>query len=98
MQVLAHLALGARDATLAAPGELFGSLLVALACDRDALHHSVLILIERQLVSSQEEHAGEPRISLTIAGAIAVESWIDQAAPLFGRWPPDHPAADDAIG
>ena len=98
MQVLAHLALGSRDATLAAPGELLESLLVALACDRDALHHAVLTLTERQLVSAQEEQDGERRISITIAGSITVQSWIDRTASLFGRWPPDHPAADDAIG
>jgi hypothetical protein len=98
MQLLAHLALGPRDGTLAAPGELFDSLLVALACDRDALHHAVLTLAERRLVSGQDEQDGEQRISITIAGSIAVESWIDRVAPLFGRWPPDHPSADDAIG
>jgi hypothetical protein len=60
MQVLVHLALGPRDATLAVTGELFESLLVALACDRNALHHAVLILAKLQLVSRKEEQDGEP--------------------------------------
>jgi hypothetical protein len=98
MQVLAHLTLGPSDGTLTGPGELLESLVAALACDRDDLRHAVLILTRRQLVHSEEEQGDDPRISITGAGLLAVQSWLEQAAPLFGRWPPDQPAADDATG
>ncbi len=99
MQVLAYLALALRHPTVAADaGELFDSLLTALACDRDDLERAVGALVERRLVRREEDFVDEPLISITIAGTIAVESWLDQTAPLFGGWPPDQPAADDATG
>jgi hypothetical protein len=72
--------------------------MVALVCDRDDLRDAVRTLTERQLVNCQEEQDGEQRISITTAGFSAVQSWLDQTAPLLGRWPPDHPAVDDATG
>jgi hypothetical protein len=98
MQVLALLTLGPRDATLSEPGDLFESLMVALACGRDDLRDAVRTLTERELVNCEEEQDGDQRISITAAGFSAVQSWLDQTAPLFGRWPPDDPAADDATG
>ena len=98
MQVLARLTLGPPDTTLAEPGELFESLVIALTCDRDDLHNVVRTLTQHQLVNCQEEEDSDQRISITNAGFIAVQSWLDQSAPLFGGWPPDHPSADDATG
>jgi hypothetical protein len=49
-------------------------------------------------VSCYAEEDADQRISITTAGMGAVESWLDQAAPLFGRWPPEDLAADDATG
>ncbi|HUA49218.1 MAG TPA: Clp protease N-terminal domain-containing protein [Solirubrobacteraceae bacterium] len=97
MQLLARLTLGSPDLVPADPGELFESIVVTLACDRDDLRDAVRVLAEQQLVHRQEK-GGELRISVTIAGCAAVRRWLEQAAPLFGTWPPDHPAADDAIG
>ena len=99
MQVLAYLTLALRHPTVAADaGELIDSLLTALACDGDDLDRAVGALVERRLVRREEDFVDEPLISITIAGTIAVESWLDQTAPLFGGWPPDQPAADDATG
>jgi Clp amino terminal domain, pathogenicity island component len=98
MQVLAYLTLGLRDPTVAEPpGERLYSLLTALACDGDDLDRAIRALAERRLVTS-EDLGDDELISITIAGTIAVESWLDQIAPLFGGWPPEHPAADDATG
>jgi hypothetical protein len=98
MQVLAHLALGPPDTTLTFPGELLESLATALACDHDDLRHAVLILTQRQLVNCEDEQEDDQRITITTAGLIAVQSWLERTTPLFGRWPPDQPAADDATG
>jgi hypothetical protein len=98
MQVLAYLSLSLRDPTVAEPpGERLNSLLTALACDGDELHHAVRALAERRLVT-RDDLGDDELISITIAGSITVQSWLDQIAPLFGGWPPDHPAADDATG
>jgi hypothetical protein len=96
MQVLARLTVGAADGTPDEPGELLDSLVIALACDRDDLQHAVLTLAERRLVAREEEGDGDQRISITTAGLIAVQSWLDQTAPLLGGWPTGNPAADDA--
>ena len=98
MQVLAHLALVPPVATLTGPGELFESLVTALACDRDDLRDAVRTLTAHQLVRCQEEHDDDQRVAITTAGFTAVQRWLAQTAPLFGEWPPDHAAADDAIG
>ena len=98
MQVLAHLVLGPADAAQAQPGELFESLAVALACDHGDLHDAVLVLADRRLVHCEDDQDGEGRVSITTTGVRAVHAWLHQAAPLFDRWPPDHPAADDATG
>jgi len=97
MELLAQLALRPPVAPLTEPGELFESLAVALACDRDDLRDAVRVLADQQLVSRQVED-GEQRISITTVGLTAVRRWLEQIAPLFGRWPPDHPAVDDATG
>jgi hypothetical protein len=98
MQVLARLTLGPPDAALAEPGELFESLAGALACDDNDLHDALRILTEQRLVNCSEEQDGDQRISITTAGLSAVERWLAQMAPLFGRWPRDELAADDATG
>ena len=98
MQVLARLTLGPPDAPLAEPGELFESVAAGLACDPDDLRDAVHTLTEHQLVSCQEEQDGDQRISITTAGFGAVERWLAQTAPLFGRWPPDLTDVDDATG
>jgi hypothetical protein len=98
MQVLAHLTLGAADAAQVQPGEQFESLAVALACDHGDLHDAVRILADRRLVHCEDEQDGDERVSITTTGARAVHAWLHQTAPLFVRWPPDHPAADDATG
>jgi hypothetical protein len=97
LQVLAYLTLSRGDPTSAAPDEPIGSLVRALACDGDELHHAVRALQKRRLVTS-EDLGDDELISITIAGSIAVQSWLGQIAHLFGGWPPDHPAADDATG
>jgi hypothetical protein len=97
MQVLAYLTLVPHEVTPTAPGDLFKSMVAALACDRDDLQRAVRALVERRLVS-REDLDDDWMISITIAGSIAVRSWLDQIAPLFGGWPPDHPAVDDATG
>jgi len=97
MQVLAYLTLGPRDPAPGVPGEMFHSLRSALACDSAELDYAVRALRERRLVSC-EELEDDQLVAITIAGRIAVQSWVDQIAPLFGRWPPDHPGADDATG
>ena len=96
MQVLARLTLGAADAPLAEPGELFESVAAGLACDQDDLRDAIRTLTEHQLVSCEEEQDGDQRISITTAGLSAVQRWLAQTAPLFGRWPPDFTDADDA--
>jgi hypothetical protein len=98
MQVLARLTVGPPDGALSDPGELFDSLAGALACDRDDLHEAVRILTEQWLVTCSEEQDGDYRVSITAAGLSAVERWLARTAPLFARWPPDEPAADDATG
>ncbi len=98
MQVLARLTLGPPDGALAELGELFDSLAAGLACDDDDLRDAVQILTEHELVSCQDEQDGDQRISITTAGFSAVQRWLAQIAPLFGRWPPDLPDADDATG
>ena len=98
IQVLARLALGLPDVALAEPGELFESLVAALACDRDDLREAVHLLSDDQLVGCQDEQDGEQRISITTAGLNAVQLWLVQTAPIFGRWPPDRPDVDDATG
>jgi Clp amino terminal domain, pathogenicity island component len=95
MQVLARLTLGPPDAPLAEPGELFESMAAGLASDRDDLRDAVHTLTEHQLVTCQEEQDGDQRISITAAGFSAVQRWLAQTAPLFGRWPPDLPDAGD---
>ena len=98
MQVLARLTLGPPDAVPAEPGELFESLAAALACDRDDLNDAIRTLTEEQLVNCSEEQDGDQHISITTAGSSAVKRWLAHAASVFGRWPPDEPAADDATG
>jgi len=98
MQVLARLTLGPPDAPLAEPGELFQSMAAGLACEPDDLRDAVHTLTEHQFVSCQEEQDGDERISITTAGFSAVQRWLAQTAPLFGRWPPDLADADDATG
>jgi Clp amino terminal domain, pathogenicity island component len=98
MQLLAQLALGPPDPTQAELGELFESLAVALACDRDDLRDAVRVLAGERLVDCQDEQDGDQRISITNAGLTAVHGWLERVVPLFGRWPPDSPAVDDAIG
>ena len=98
MQVLARLTLGPPEAVPAQPGELFESLRVTLACDHDDLHDAVRILTDQRLVNCYAEQDADQRISITTAGMGAVESWLNQSAPLFGRWPPEDLAADDATG
>jgi hypothetical protein len=98
MQVLAHLLLGPADAAQVQQGEVFESLAVALACDHGDLHDALRILAHRRLVHCEDEQDGEGRVSITTTGVRAVHAWLQQAAPLFGNWPPDHPAADDATG
>ncbi|MFZ0973417.1 MAG: Clp protease N-terminal domain-containing protein [Solirubrobacteraceae bacterium] len=98
MQVLARLTLGPPDAPLAEPGELLESVAAGLACDRDDLRDAVHTLAEHQFLSREEEQDGDQRISITTAGVSAVQRWLAHTAPLFGRWPPDLPDADDATG
>jgi hypothetical protein len=97
MQLLARLALGPPDGTLAEPGELFESLTVALACDRDDLRDAVDVLGDRRLIVCSDEQDGDERLSITAAGVSQVHHWLREVVPLFGRWPPDHAGADDAV-
>lgn len=97
MQLLARLTLGPTDGALAKPGELFESLTVALACDPDDLRGAIHALGERRLIVCTAEQDGDERISITAAGVRSVDGWLRHAVPLFGQWPPDHAAADDAL-
>jgi hypothetical protein len=95
MQVLVYLTLSPSDTTSIEPVDLVGALRSALACDDHDLERAIAALLERRLVVDPDDYG---LISITIAGSIAVQSWLNQIAPLFGGWPPDHPAADDATG
>jgi hypothetical protein len=97
MQLLVRLTLAPPDGTLAEPGELFESLTVALACDRDDLRDAVDVLGDRRLIVCSDEQDGDERLSITAAGVSQVHHWLRQVVPLFGRWPPDHAGADDAV-
>jgi hypothetical protein len=97
MQLLTRLTLGPPDGTLAERGELFDSLTVALACDRDDLRDAVHVLGDRRLIVCTDEQDGDERLSVTAAGVSQVHQWLRQVVPLFGRWPPDHAGADDTV-
>jgi Clp amino terminal domain, pathogenicity island component len=97
MQLLARLTLGPADDPLAEAGELFESLTVALACDRDDLRDVIHVLGERRLILSVPEQDDDERISITADGVSVVHQWLPRVIPLFGQWPPDHAAVDDAI-
>ncbi len=97
-QLLLHLVLGPPDGAGTDPGELFESLVGALACDRDDLRDAVHALRDQQLLVCRSEQDDDERISITTAGASRIQRWLRATIPLFGRWPPDNPAADDATG
>jgi Clp amino terminal domain, pathogenicity island component len=97
MQLLARLMLGPPEGPLANADELGESLTVALACDRDDLRHVIHVLTERGLILSAAEQDDDQRISITADGVSLVHRWLQHVAPIFGQWPPDHAAADDAI-
>ena len=97
MQLLVHLAFGPPEGPLAERAELFESLTVALACARDDLRDAVHILGRQRLIlSAAEQDDDDERISITSAGAAQVDDWLRRTVSLFGRWPPDQQAADDA--
>lgn len=96
MQLLAYLAFGPPDGPLAQPGELFESLTVTLACDRDDLHHVIQALGDQELILAAAEQDDDMRISITDDGATRVDDWLRLTVSLFGRRPPDHPDVDDA--
>src|SRR5262249_3255717 len=92
MQILAYLTLASREAASTAPDEPVDSLAVALGCgrgdlDSGDLDRAIRALTERQFVIC-EDLQDDLRISITIAGSLAVRSWLNQIAPLFGGWPP----------
>ena len=97
MQLLARLTLAPTNGTLTEPGELLDSLTVALACDRDDLRDAVDVLADRRLIVCSDEQDDDERLSITAAGVSQVHQWLRQVVPLFGRWPPDHAGADDAV-
>jgi hypothetical protein len=97
MQLLVRLTLGPPDDPLAEAGELFESLTVALACDRDDLRDVIRVLGERRLILNSADHDGEERISITADGVSIVHRWLQRVVPLFGQWPPDHAAVDDVV-
>ena len=98
MQVLAYMTLELPDTEPSVPGDLLATLIRALACDPGDLYQAVDNLSDHQLVNYEDGPDGDQRISITAAGVSAVERWLANSAPLFGAWPPDHPAADDATG
>jgi hypothetical protein len=98
IELLLRLALGPPDDPAAEAGELLESVLVALACDRDDFRDAVDVLDAQQLLIYRPEQDDDERIVLTAAGATWVRQWLRGAVTLFGQWPPDNVAADDAIG
>jgi hypothetical protein len=96
MQLLARLTLGPPDDPPAEAGELFESLTFALACDRDDLRDVIHVLGERRLIRSSTEQDDDERISITADGVSMVHQWLQHVVPLFGQWPPDNAAVDDA--
>jgi hypothetical protein len=97
MQLLVRLMLGPPDDPPAQAGELFASLTVALACDRDDLRHAVYGLTQRGLILSAVQDHDDELISITGDGLNLVHRWLRNVAPLFAQWPPDDASVDDAI-
>jgi len=98
MQLLLCLALRSPDGATTESGELFESLVVALACDRDDLRDALHVLSAQRLLVCSPEQEDDERISITTSGAGQVHQWLGHAITLFGQWPPEEAAADDAIG
>jgi hypothetical protein len=96
MQLLAHVAFGPLDGPHALSGELFESLTIALACDRDDLRDAIRTLGDQRLILAAAEQDDDVRISITGAGAARIDDRLRRTVTLFGRWPPDDPAVDDA--
>ena len=96
MQLLVQLAIDPSEGPRTNDGELFESLTAALACERDDLRDAYRRLEDRGMVTSAREQDDDVRITITAAGAAGVDEWLRRTASLFGRWPPDDPAADDA--
>jgi hypothetical protein len=48
------------------------------------------------LIVTSVEQDDDQRVSITPAGVGQVDDWLARCAPVFGRWPPDFAAADDA--
>jgi DNA-binding MarR family transcriptional regulator len=97
MQLLAHLILGPTDGSVVERGETVDSLSVALACDTEDLYGAIRSL-ERQRLISFSTNPDDERITITSEGATRVAEWLQRTAPLFARWPGDHPDSDDATG
>jgi DNA-binding MarR family transcriptional regulator len=97
MQLLAHLVLGPTDGSVIERGETVDSLSIALACDTEDLYGAIRSL-ERQRFINFSADPDDERITITSEGSISVEEWLQRIAPLFARWPGDHPDADDATG
>ncbi len=76
MQLLLRLALGPPDGTPTESGELFESLVVALACDRDDLRDALDVLTDQQLLVCRPEQDDDERISITPSGAGQVHQWL----------------------
>ena len=98
MKLLARLTLGPPDDASAQPGELFESLKVALVCDHEDLRAAIQSLENQQLIVSCTEEDEDERFFITTQRLGRVDRWLRHAILLFGTWPPDHAAADDATG
>jgi hypothetical protein len=94
MQLLAHLALGAREIPMAEPGEEIESLAGALACDPGDLAGAVMSLIGQGLLVGPSG-AEEDRVVITPAGVTHVDAWLHRTVSLFRGCPPTVPGVDD---
>lgn len=97
MQSLVYLTLATEHDLPSQPGEALGSLSRALACDGEDAAIAVDSLVRQGLVAydADTEDLG---VVVTPEGVSAVEAWLELAASLFERWPPEVPGVDDATG
>lgn len=99
LQLLVAVAVAEADATDSPADDLAG-LAARLGLHPAELRHHQQGLVRAGLVLAPppyEDGTVDPP-TLTEAGREVVERWLGRVAPLFGAWPPDHPAADDATG
>jgi hypothetical protein len=108
MQVLVWLALsetrssdddhGSADDALGLRSEVVGELIESLIVGE--LVARVPVQLESNEAVELEIDGEEPPTEpvLTELGAEHVRAWYESTQRLFGRWPPDRPDVDDAVG